>query len=141
MRLERVGWHDKGHTSKFFNATMRGRRSRGCAAAESDHGDGKEKWFGEPEGAVGESGGGPGAEDSSEEEAEADQAQVAGLGEAFFAGLGSGVWGEGLVDAFGYVAQIAGHEGGVVSEAVDTTEAGDLDGGDTGDDTGERHLR
>src|SRR5437879_1920633 len=83
-------------------------RNRGCVAAESDRGDGEEKGFGEPEGGVGESGGGPGAEDGSAEKTEADEAEGAGLGEALFAGFGSGVRGNGLVEAFGYVAEVAG---------------------------------
>src|SRR5437868_13255869 len=119
----------------------RGRwRNRGCVAAESDHGDGEEKGFGEPEGVIGESGGGPGAEDRSAEETEADEAEGAGLGEALFAGLGSGVRSDGLVEAFGYITQIAGDESRVVGEAVYAAEAGDLEGGDVGDDAGKCHF-
>jgi hypothetical protein len=110
-------------------------------AAESDRGDSEEKGFGEPEGVIMPAGGRPGAEDGSEEEAKADEAEVASLGEAFFAGLWSGVWGEGFVEAFGYVAEVAGDEGGVVGETVYTAEAGDLEGGDVGDDAGECHVR
>jgi hypothetical protein len=91
-------------------------------------GDGEEKGFCEPEGVVAEAGGGPGAEDGSGEEAEADEAEGAGLGEALFTGLGSGAGGESVVEAFGYIAKVAGDEGGVVGEAVDPAEAGDLEG-------------
>jgi hypothetical protein len=102
--------------------------SRRCGTAEGVDGDGEEKGFCEPEGVVAEAGGGPGAEDGSGEEAEADEAEGAGLGEALFTGLGSGAGGESVVEAFGYIAKVAGDEGGVVGEAVDPAEAGDLEG-------------
>jgi hypothetical protein len=57
-----------------------------------------------------------------------------------FAGFGSGVWGEGGVEAFGDIAKVAGDEGGVVREAVYAAGAGDLEGGDVRDDRGERHV-
>ena len=85
--------------------------------------------------------GAPGAEDGSEEETEAEKAQVAGLQDAFFDGLGGGVRRKGLVEGFGYVTEIAGDKGGVVGEAVNTAEAGDLDGDDVRDGTGEMRLR
>src|SRR5712671_3110703 len=122
---------EEGHACRrtYFSASVRtgGGRvcNRTCVSLEREHGDREEKGFGEPEGVIAEARGGPGPEDGSAEEAEADEAKVACLGEALFAGFGSGVWSEGLVEAFGYVAQIAGDERGVIGEAVYAAEAGD----------------
>jgi hypothetical protein len=118
-----------------------GRRcGRFWSATEREYGDGEEKRFGQPEGVVRKAVSGPGAENGSGQEAETDEAKGAGLGEAIFAGLWGGVAVEGIVEAFGHIAEVSGDEGGVVSEAVDAAEAGDLDGGDVGDDAGEGHL-
>ena len=89
---------------------------------------------------IGEAGSGPGTEDGSAEETETDEAEVAGLVEALFAGVGRGVRGEGFVETLGYVAEVAGDERGVVGEAVDAAEAGDLNCCDVGDDAGECHV-
>jgi hypothetical protein len=82
----------------------------------------------------------PCAKDRSGEKAEADGAEGAGLGESLFADIGGGIGGEGVVEAFRYIAKISGDEGGVVGEAVDATEAGDLNGGDVGDGSRKNHL-
>lgn len=108
---------------------------------EGVEGDGEKEWFCKPEGVVAEAWSCPGAEDCSAEKTETDETQGAGLGEATFADPGGGVKGQGVVEAFGYVAKVAGDEGGVVRKAVHAAEACDLDGCDVGDDAGECHLR
>ena len=103
--------------------------------------DGEKEWFGEPEGVVKEARGCPGSEDGSGEKAERDEAESASLGQAFFADFRGGRGCEGLVETFGYVAKVAGDEGGDIGEAIDAAETGDLDGGHVGEDAGESHLR
>lgn len=83
---------------------------------------------------------GPGSENGSGKEAEADEAEVEGLGAPFFVGFGGAGGVECVVDAFDSVAQVAGDEGGVEGEPVDAAEAGDLEGGDVGDDRGEGYV-
>ena len=100
---------------------------------------GEEKRFGEPKGVIAEAWGGPGSDDGSGQEAEADEAEVAGLGNAFFPDFGIGGCG-GVEEAFGHVAEIAGDEGGVEGESLDATVGGDLEGGDSGDDEGKDHV-
>ena len=127
---------------EFFNATCGRRRSRGCVAAESDHGDGEEKGFGEPEGVSCRSAARPRRRGWLRARKQRQMRPRSRAWERPFSRVsGSGVWSEGFVEAFGYVAKVAGHEGGVVGEAVYAAEAGDLDGGDVGDDAGECHLR
>src|SRR5271170_5111508 len=108
------------------------------ARAKGAQGDGEEKRFGEPEGVVGEAGGGPCSKDGSGKEAEADKAEGACFCAALVANLCGDAWCDGVVEAFDCVAQVAGDEGGVISEASDMAITGDLkrtdDRGGCGDD-------
>jgi len=83
--------------------------------------------------------GGPGAEQGSDEEEDADDGEFAGFGEFTAADVGVGMEEE-VGDAFGDLADVAGDEGGVVGEAADGAEGGDLEGGDEGDGGGEDGL-
>jgi hypothetical protein len=102
--------------------------------------DDEEEGFGEPERVVGEARGCPGSENSAAEKTETDETEVASFATASFASLSGGFGAESVIDAFGDVAQVAGGEGGVESERVDATEAGDLHCGNVGDDRGEGHV-
>jgi len=114
--------------------------NRRCGTAERDYKHSEKKRFGEPERAISEARCSPGADDCSGQKAEADQAEDEGLGETLFADLRSGVWGERVVEAFRCITKVAGDERRVVGEAVDAAEAGNLKGGDIGDDAGECHF-
>lgn len=111
----------------------------GGGAAEREEQDGYKWGFGEPEGVVGEARGDEGSGDGSEEEGEADGEEFEGFGAALVAE--GGVPGKEMVEGtFGSVAEIAGDEGGVVGEAADAAEGGDLEGRNEGDGDGEEGL-
>ena len=110
----------------------------GLEPEDAGEGD-EEQGFGEPEGFVAEVRGGPGAEQGSGEEEDADDGELAGLGEFAAADFGVGME-EAVGDAFGDLADVAGDEGGVVGEAADGAKGGDLEGGDEGDGGGEDGL-
>ena len=84
--------------------------------------------------------GGQGADYGSEEEGGADERELDEFGAAEEAR--GGVLGVEVVEgSFDHLAQVAGDEGGVVGEASDAAEGGDLGGGDQGDDGDEGKLR
>lgn len=109
--------------------------------ATTVEGDGDEKGFCEPEGVIAEVRGGPSAKNGSGKKTEGDKTEIASFGAAVFSGFARGVGKERVVDAFGYIAEVAGGEGGVEGEAIDTAETGDLDRSDIGDDRSKYHLR
>ncbi len=109
------------------------------AAMNQQEGRNQER-FHEPESVVAQARGGEGPEAGSGEEAEADEAEGAGVVEAELTGFGI-MRGAGVVESDGHVAEVAGDEGRAVGEAANAAEAGDLVGGDEGDERGKGHLR